>query len=248
MYRMKPPRWKSMSACYRPFVLWKLISLHQQQVVPRITQDQKTTCRNRIMGIGDSSFWRILLVGLGRVFQVVRCPFISREIQYQRWPGVFPSKVLLKLSWVDQDPNFKDMVRSKARLGLPCDIREIPTPRGGGYRTPRHWPKWMYRQQRQCDSQILLSAETLVLRCIDGMLQVWSTKKEENSTGQAPCSQHLALFWHGRTSTSLWIVFDQIQYDKSMCVFLRAEHLRNFLSTFQANCLFSLLAQASHYF
>lgn len=36
------------------------------------------------------------------VFQIVRCPFISQDIRYQRWPGVFPSKDPLRVSWINK--------------------------------------------------------------------------------------------------------------------------------------------------
>jgi hypothetical protein len=36
------------------------------------------------------------------VYQVVRCPFISQEVRYQRWPAVFPSKDPLRTSWINK--------------------------------------------------------------------------------------------------------------------------------------------------
>ena len=35
-------------------------------------------------------------------YQVVRCPFISHEERYARWPHVFPSKGPLRPSWVNK--------------------------------------------------------------------------------------------------------------------------------------------------
>ena len=36
------------------------------------------------------------------VYRVVRCPFISHEERYARWPHVFPSKGPLRPSWVNK--------------------------------------------------------------------------------------------------------------------------------------------------
>ena len=36
------------------------------------------------------------------VFQVVRCPFITQDVRYRRWPAVFPSKEPLRQSWINK--------------------------------------------------------------------------------------------------------------------------------------------------
>lgn len=47
---------------------------------------------------GDEMIFPLKYVDLSSmwVYQIVRCPFISQEMRYQRWPIVFPSKEPLR--------------------------------------------------------------------------------------------------------------------------------------------------------
>ena len=53
---------------------------------------------------GDETTWPPVNADLSAmwVWQVVRCPFISQEVRYQRWPSVFPSKELLRKTWTNK--------------------------------------------------------------------------------------------------------------------------------------------------